>query len=101
MADDRQERIRERAYAIWEREGRRDGEHQRHWHQAASEIDAEDAASAAAGPGRKAATSRKSTAAAGKPAKTGPTKAARPRPSEIVAKPVAATKPRARKAKAE
>lgn len=92
MADDRQERIRQRAHAIWEREGRGDGRHERHWHQATSEIDAEDAAGAAARPGRKAAVSRKSTAAADKPAKTVPAKAA---------KPAVAAKPRAHEAKAE
>ncbi len=41
MTEDREERIRQRAYAIWEREGRRDGDHERHWLQAADEIDTE------------------------------------------------------------
>ena len=39
MADDRQEQIRRRAHAIWEREGRPHGEHERHWLQASAEID--------------------------------------------------------------
>ncbi|MGN6144062.1 MAG: DUF2934 domain-containing protein [Mesorhizobium sp.] len=91
MADDRHERIRQRAHAIWEREGRRDGDHERHWHQAAGEIDAEDAA--AAKPGRKPATPRKPAAA--KP-KTAPSKAT----AAKAAKPAVAAKPRARKAKA-
>ncbi|WP_413813931.1 DUF2934 domain-containing protein [Mesorhizobium sp. Root695] len=35
--------MRTRAYEIWEREGRRHGSHEQHWHQAAREIDGEDA----------------------------------------------------------
>ncbi|MER8368923.1 DUF2934 domain-containing protein [Mesorhizobium sp. M0306] len=38
---DRQERIRQRAHAIWEQAGRPDGAHQQHWDQATAEIDAE------------------------------------------------------------
>lgn len=41
-------RIRERAYAIWDREGRPEGRHLDHWEQARQEL---DAARAAAGPG--------------------------------------------------
>ncbi|WP_352541121.1 MULTISPECIES: DUF2934 domain-containing protein [unclassified Mesorhizobium] len=41
---DRQERIRQRAHAIWEQAGRPDGAHQQHWDQATAEIDAETAA---------------------------------------------------------
>ena len=37
-------RIRERAYAIWERAGRPDGRHIEHWEQATREIAEEDAA---------------------------------------------------------
>ncbi|MER9232093.1 DUF2934 domain-containing protein [Mesorhizobium sp. M0622] len=40
---DRQERIRQRAHAIWEQAGRPDGAHQQHWDQATAEIDAETA----------------------------------------------------------
>ncbi len=36
---DREARIRRRAHQIWEREGRPDGHHDRHWHQAVREID--------------------------------------------------------------
>ncbi|RWO54899.1 DUF2934 domain-containing protein [Mesorhizobium sp.] len=42
MTDDRQERIRRRAHAIWEQAGRPDGAHQQHWNQAAAEIDGEE-----------------------------------------------------------
>jgi hypothetical protein len=37
------ERVRTRAYAIWEREGRPHGRHHEHWHQAESEIASEKA----------------------------------------------------------
>lgn len=43
MTDDRNNRIRDRAYAIWQREGGAHGDHDRHWHQAAMEIDREAA----------------------------------------------------------
>ena len=42
MTDDRQERIRRRAHAIWEQAGRPDGAHQQHWDQATAEIDGEE-----------------------------------------------------------
>lgn len=35
----RTDRVRDRAYNIWETEGRVDGHHERHWHQATHEID--------------------------------------------------------------
>jgi hypothetical protein len=38
--DEREQRIRERAYEIWESEGRRDGEEMAHWHRASQETDA-------------------------------------------------------------
>ncbi|MDX0439903.1 DUF2934 domain-containing protein [Sinorhizobium medicae] len=34
----REELIRRRAYVIWEHEGRPDGQHERHWEQAAREM---------------------------------------------------------------
>jgi len=43
--EDREERIRRRAHEIWEREGKPHGRDGEHWRQAASEIDAEVAAS--------------------------------------------------------
>lgn len=36
--DDREELIRQRAYAIWESEGRPEGADQRHWEQASREL---------------------------------------------------------------
>ncbi|WP_442582764.1 DUF2934 domain-containing protein [Mesorhizobium sp. ASY16-5R] len=44
MSSERHERIRQRAHAIWEREGRPHGLHEQHWYRATSEIDAEDLA---------------------------------------------------------
>lgn len=38
MGTDLNERIRMRAYEIWTNEGCADGDHQRHWDQAADEI---------------------------------------------------------------
>ncbi len=43
MSGDKQERIKQRAYEIWEMAGRPHGAHEVHWLQATSEIEAEDA----------------------------------------------------------
>jgi len=90
MADDRHERISQRAYAIWEREGRKNGNHERHWLQASDEIDAEDAALAGR-PARKPAKPRK--------AATGPAKAeaGRANGAEAATQAKAAVKPAAGK----
>lgn len=42
MTRAREERIRERAHELWEREGNPAGREQVHWEQAAREIEAED-----------------------------------------------------------
>jgi Protein of unknown function (DUF2934) len=39
---DREDRIRQRAYEIWEQEGRPEGQDQRHWERAAQNLDRED-----------------------------------------------------------
>ena len=39
---DREERIRQRAHEIWEREGRPEGREQQHWYQALEEIAVEE-----------------------------------------------------------
>lgn len=41
MGTDRHEKIQQRAHEIWEREGRPDGQHDRHWRQAVDELDRE------------------------------------------------------------
>ncbi|TIX24884.1 DUF2934 domain-containing protein [Mesorhizobium sp.] len=79
MADDRQERIRNRAHQIWLQEGQPAGHHERHWHQAAADVDQEDAAgkSVAKKPTKKAIGAGKAKAApkTAKPA----TKASKPK----------------------
>ncbi|MGR3463774.1 DUF2934 domain-containing protein [Limimaricola sp.] len=55
MADDREERIRQRAYDLWQREGAPEGRDQDHWHEAVAQIDAEDATGADVAPGTAAA----------------------------------------------
>jgi hypothetical protein len=88
MADDRQERIRNRAHQIWQEEGQPAGHHERHWHQAAADIDREDAGkpSAAKTPAKKASGAGKAKAApkeekaatkASKPKTSKPKKAAK------------------------
>lgn len=47
---DREDHIRERAYQIWEKEGRPDGAHERHWQQASDEWDAAEKAYREEGP---------------------------------------------------
>ncbi len=42
MGDDRHEKIKQRAYAIWEREGQLHGDHDLHWCQAKDELDRDD-----------------------------------------------------------
>ncbi|TPJ32561.1 DUF2934 domain-containing protein [Mesorhizobium sp. B2-8-3] len=49
MDDDRTEKIRQRAYEIFQREGGIFGNHERHWHQAELEIDREAALPLTAG----------------------------------------------------
>ena len=43
MTGDKQERIRQRAFELWEQAGSPEGEHEQHWYQATREIEAEDA----------------------------------------------------------
>ncbi len=38
MANDRDTRVRQRAYELWEKAGRPAGKHEDHWHQASSEV---------------------------------------------------------------
>ena len=68
---DREERIRQRAYRLWEEAGRPDGSAQEHWDRAAQDLDREDAEIQRAG------------AADKKPGvKTGPTPASEKPPSD-------------------
>src|SRR5205085_11943614 len=47
MRSDREERIKQRAYELWQSEGHGHGRHEDHWHRAEREIAAEEG-----GPGR-------------------------------------------------
>jgi hypothetical protein len=38
-----EDRVRERAYALWERNGRREGRSDEYWQQARAEVEAEEA----------------------------------------------------------
>ncbi|SFP54954.1 DUF2934 domain-containing protein [Sphingomonas rubra] len=40
MTDDRNDRVRRRAYEMWEQQGGEHGRHEDHWHSASAEIDA-------------------------------------------------------------
>lgn len=75
MSDNREERVRQRAHEIWQREGQPEGQGARHWLEAEGEIDAEDKAK--------------------KPAK--PAAAKVPAKAKAPAKPKAAAKPAAKK----
>ncbi|SCY03590.1 DUF2934 domain-containing protein [Rhizobium sp. NFACC06-2] len=71
MSHDREAAIREKARAIWEREGRPDGHHERHWIEAERELSADaEAAKSKSGNGVK------KSAAAKAPAKKTPAKKA-------------------------
>src|ERR1700730_1399332 len=48
MRSDREERIKQRAYALWQSEGHRHGRHEDHWHRAEREIAGEEAGPGAA-----------------------------------------------------
>ncbi|HZP20631.1 MAG TPA: DUF2934 domain-containing protein [Bauldia sp.] len=44
MAKDREARLRQRAYELWEKAGRPEGRHEEHWYQALTEIPDDEAA---------------------------------------------------------
>ncbi|MFJ1307129.1 DUF2934 domain-containing protein [Agrobacterium sp. P15N1-A] len=73
MSHDREAAIREKARAIWEREGRPDGHHERHWIEAERELSADaEAAKSESGNGVKKSAAEKA------PAKKTPAKKATP-----------------------
>ena len=55
MRSDRDERIKQRAYDLWQSEGHGHGRHEDHWHRAEREIAAEEA-----GPGKAPLRARRS-----------------------------------------
>lgn len=68
MDQDHQERIRQRAHEIWEREGRPEGRDSDHWSQAEQELRTETGGEQPADPGDEPKPAR--TAAAAKPKRT-------------------------------
>ncbi|MCZ7448611.1 DUF2934 domain-containing protein [Agrobacterium rhizogenes] len=76
MSHDREAAIREKARAIWEREGRPDGHHERHWIEAERQLSADvETAKSKSGNGmKKSAAAKASTEKA--PAKKTPAKKA-------------------------
>ncbi|WP_421398410.1 DUF2934 domain-containing protein [Agrobacterium fabrum] len=74
MSHDREAAIREKARAIWEREGRPDGHHERHWIEAEREVSAEAAKGKSGNGVKKPAAAKASTEKA--TAKEMPTKKA-------------------------
>jgi len=42
MSTEKQRQIEQRAYALWQAEGRPDGKHEEHWRRAAHEVEAEE-----------------------------------------------------------
>lgn len=108
MQGDREDRIRHRAYEIWERAGRPEGRGEEHWAQACAEIEAEDRTAATAEPVAMVAAVKDAAAGVVKKAvrrtKTAATEllgVGLNAVVDVVEEAVAPKKPRARKAKAE
>jgi hypothetical protein len=64
MDQNTQNHVRERAYDIWEKEGRPDGCAERHWHQAQMDLDGHDT-STQIGPAESSETAQLSAKGAG------------------------------------
>jgi hypothetical protein len=92
----KEERIRARAYELWEREGRAHGGHERHWLEATRQVEAEMADETGAAAGMTTAKPVKKAAAAKPPAKRAP-KAKTVEPAAATPKPARSTKPKAAK----
>lgn len=84
-----EDRIRERAHLIWEREGRPTGREFAHWEMAAAELAAEDAAASIAAPAADPAPAKKPRAPR-KPKAEAVDGAEAPAPRKRVARPKAA-----------
>ncbi len=79
MSDDKHHRIRQRAHAIWENQGRPHGQDREHWDRASKEIDAEDASKKKP---TKAAAAPKAKPAAKAPAAKKPAAKAKAKPAK-------------------
>lgn len=82
----KEERIRARAYELWESEGRSHGGHERHWLEATRQVEAEMANETGAAGGVSTAKPAKKAAAAKAPAKREP----KPKAAEVAPAPRAA-----------
>ena len=71
------ERIRDRAYALWEQNGHPEGRAEEHWHQAQSDVQAEDVGSGPDSPGTLPHLASPARAASQKPASKPKRRAAR------------------------
>ena len=89
MSDNKEQRIRERAHAIWQAEGQVHGRDKEHWERATRELAADEPAGAPAVAGEAPVTSVK------RPRRKGASAAA------VEPAPAPASKPRGAKAKAE
>jgi hypothetical protein len=101
MTGKRDEQIRSRAYKMWEREGRPQGRHEHHWHQAVREVDDESGEAGSEQPhsnadarlsGNEAPTSPEAPAAS---APVGKTAARAKRPAAPKGRAKASAKPKA------
>jgi hypothetical protein len=63
MASEKQDRIAQLAYAIWQAEGQPDGRHEEHWHRAEREVEAANSANSSV----KRTTRRKTPHSTGSP----------------------------------
>jgi hypothetical protein len=102
MLDDKQERIKAEAYRRWEQEGRPDGQHDRHWQEAADLLESGEASDIIESEG----TTQVLKTPKAKVAKPKAPAAAKPKTPKVVAeasKPAAAApkQTRAKKAAAE
>jgi hypothetical protein len=61
-----EERVQARAYALWEQDGRPEGQSNHHWHQARAEIEREDAETAKSEAASPAAAGKKGKSAKSK-----------------------------------
>ena len=71
MDSDKDEKIRRRAYEIWQREGSPEGRSDEHWSQAARELEDEDGSSDESGAGLKVTTADDPTRGSGSGGRAG------------------------------
>ena len=92
MRSEREERIKQRAYELWQSEGHGHGRHEDHWHRAERDIAAEEAGSG----GARRRTSRSGKTASVKSAAATPARSRSPSSETRGEKPKAPKKPSTR-----